>query len=126
MNQMSHQSNGYSGVDELALFSRIVTGLAVLTGLLYLRVVLGGGLMAAFGDQMAGWLTLTVGLLVLGTIGALLSWRWQRLGAGLMLIAGLGLGGAFYWLQGLGTAVFYGSPFFIASVFCFVCWLRHR
>lgn len=122
-----HNHTNENGVDELALFTRITTGLAALTGLLYLRVVLGGGLLQTFVDNLTLWLAVTTGLLVLGIAGALISWRMQGVGAGLLLTAGLGLGIAFFWLQrNWGTAVFYGSPFTVAGILCIFCQLRKR
>lgn len=126
MNHVSRQTNG-NGIDELLLFTRITTGLAALTGILYLRVVLGGSLVPVLADQFAAWLTLTASLLVIGIIGALLTWRWQGIGAAVLLLAGLSLGLAFYWPErNWGTAVFYGSPFVVAGALCTFCWLRKR
>jgi hypothetical protein len=99
----------------------VVTGvgfLAVLTGLLYLGVVLGEVIPALRAGNLAWDSLLSALLLLIGVIGLGLSWKWKRLGGLLALISGWALAVLLAFTLDrypLIMAFLYGSPFILAG-----------
>lgn len=100
----------------------IVTGvgfLAVLTGLLYLGVVVGQ-VITALRSGSAAWDSILFALMLFsGVVGLGLSWKWKRLGGLLALISGWGVALLLAFTRDsypLITAVLYGSPFILAGI----------
>ena len=68
-------------------------------------------------------------LLSIAMVGGLLSWRWERLGASILLVDSIALG--LYVYNGgprdPTTAVaFYGLPFFVPGLLFFICSHENR
>lgn len=112
-------------INELRLISRGLAFLAILTGLLYLRVLVSGQLFTA-ETAVLQWLS--VGFVLIGTAGLLATLKWESLGGLTAVLAGLVLAGLIYmateqdWL----TTFFYSSPFVISGLLALVCWQRDR
>lgn len=114
-------------IDELRVVTRLVGMLALLTGLIYLRVVGSETLAAGFetNGRISPWLLL--GALLVAIAGVLLAWRQEGIGGLIAAIAGLVLGGLAYFTasQHRGFSAFaYGSPFLITGALFLACWRR--
>lgn len=118
-----HQPN--NRFSELRIVTRSLLLLALLTGVVYLRVFAASGLSVVdTGDRdLIGILSLL--FLIAATAGLLATWRWEGFGGLVATGAGLSLGILTYltatdipWL----TAFFYGSPFIIAGGLSLLCW----
>lgn len=118
-----------NGVSELRLMSKAVGFLALLTGFLYLRVMLGEGIpTAGVGNVAEGGLLLFT-LMALATAGLLLGcWR-EGLGGLVAVLSALLLAGMLYAAAGrnqLVAALVYSSPFLVGGGLFLACWWRER
>ncbi len=116
---MSKQYGSNSFADEWSLFVKAVAFLALLTGLLYLRVMLGQGAPLAVGSDVLASGATRVLLTVTGIGGLLAGWYKPLLGGPVAVVAGLLLGWAVYGVamhDPLLLALAYGSPFVITGV----------
>jgi hypothetical protein len=114
---------------ELKLTSKAVGFLALLTGFLYLRVMLGEGIPTiGIGNVEEGGV-LCFALLAIATSGLLLGWWREGPGGLVALLGGLLLAGAIYATAGrsqLLAAIVYGSPFLVAGALFLACWWCER
>jgi hypothetical protein len=113
-----------SAVIELRLLSRGLSFLALLTAVLYLRVLITGGL---FINQPS-WLVVGTSILMVGGLLALVAlFRWERIGSMLAIAAGVGLF-LLFWVgrQPLQTNIFYSSPFIVTGLLVFFCQRREK
>lgn len=131
---MTHVSNT-NGIDnektyrtkEMRYLARSIGILALLTGLIYLRVI---GIEALASWQTNGGLTAVIflfGLLILAMIGLVCGWRWEKSGGLIAVISAIGIGIlAFFTTTDyqLFSAIAYSSPFFIAGILMLACWSR--
>jgi len=114
---------------ELRIITKAVNFLALLTGLLYLRVAVGDLLAELRSDAVSSGILLLFTFLAIATLGLLLSWRWEGLGGLLAILGGLGLAAAgegVYGSRGWLAALLYSSPFIISGVLCLACWWHKR
>lgn len=109
---------------ELRLVVRTVRLFALLTGLLYLRVVAGDVLARNREGDLPLALALLLALLLVATAGLALAWRWEGLGGLIALGSGVGLALLDYprytenrWL----AALLYSSPFIVTGGLCLLC-----
>lgn len=118
-----------NGVDELRLVSKAVGFLALLTGLLYLRVLAGEGIPAVgIGGITEGGFPLFA-LLLLASAGLLLGWWRERAGGLVAVLSALLLAGMVYISAGrnqLLAALVYSSPFLVGGILFLACWWRER
>ena len=112
---------------ELRLIAKSVGFLALLTGLLYLRVVVDEGMLAPQENGLNGTVWLLITFFVVGTLGLLSAWRWEGIGGVTAVIAGIGLLILFLNMgRGWLNAFFYSSPFILAGSLFAACWWRNR
>lgn len=127
---MSKQSGNNSFVDEWALFIKAVAFLALLTGFLYLRVMLGQGAPLAAGSNAftSGLVRVLVTVVAIG--GLLAGWYRPLAGGTVAAFAGLLLGWQVYDTavhDPLLLALAYGSPFVITGALYIVYgWSRQH
>jgi hypothetical protein len=117
------------GCYELRLITRAISFLALLTGVLYLRVIAGELLAGLRGDRPSAAGLLLFLFLLLGVGGLLLSWRREGLGGMIALAGGFGLAAVDYRLLGQHPwlrTLLYSSPFVVAGGLCLICAWRVR
>lgn len=120
---------GNSPTNELRLITRAIGFLAFVTGLLYLRVIVGAGLTSLSSGELPLGVALVFAFLLMATAGLLLSWRWEGLGGLLSLLGGVGLAVMDYGVLGRNgwiAAFLYSSPFIISGTLCLLCWRNNR
>lgn len=129
MKQLTHPQPSNEETQELRLITKAVAFLALITGLLYLRVIVGD----ALTDMRAGSLPLEAILLfiflVSAVMGLAVAWRREGVGGLMTLAGGIGLAVIDYTVfdrNGWFAAVLYSSPFIISGVLCLVCWWLRR
>lgn len=114
---------------EMRYLARSIGILALLTGLIYLRVI---GMEALVSWQTNEGITAVIfllGLLILAMSGLLCGWRWEFIGGLIAVISAIGIGIlAFFTFTDyrLFSAIAYSSPFLIAGVLMLVCGRRSR
>lgn len=114
----------------LHYFATIVGVLALCTGILYVRAITTSGLFSGTeSDSMVVSWTVA-GMISIGSLGALIGLRWQRIGGLIALLAGLATAVATFILfteNKLLAMFIYGSPFIIAGgLFLADSWVRGR
>ena len=120
---------GDDHTNELRLITKAVGFLAFVTGLLYLRVIVGAGLTSLSSGELPLGVTIVFVFLLTATAGLLLSWRWEGLGGILSLLGGVGLAVMDYGVLGRNgwiAAFLYSSPFIISGTLCLLCWRQDR
>ena len=125
---MSKQSTTNQFVDEWALFVKAVSYLALLTGFLYLRAMVGQGAPLAAGDNLFTTGATRVVLTVVAIAGLIGCWRRAQLGATVAIVAGLLLGWQVYNTAldtPLVLALGYASPFVITGALYLLYAWRH-
>ena len=128
---MSRLTNQHSSneLNQLRFVAKSVGILALLTGLIYLRVV---GIESASAIRTGAWGQKTVilfFLMILATLGILCAWRQELLGGMVALVSGLGVGIVTYLTfeqNRLFTTFAYSSPFLVAGGLSLACWWRGR
>ena len=131
MTQISNSNgaanNANTRTTEIRLLARSVVVLALLTGLIYLRVV-GLETMASLqANQGFSAVVFMFGLLILGMVGLLCGWRWELVGGIVAVLSAIGIGVLAYFSftdYQLFSAIAYSSPFFIAGALMLACWQR--
>ena len=129
---MSHSINRSdvgTEFDEFRVVTRTVTGLALVTAVLYIRAILQGGFFARNAANPTSAAPLMVILLALGIIGLLLAWRWESTGGCLAVLSAASM--VLYLnatlLDGKLLATFvYSSPFLVAGFLCLADRWLHR
>ena len=114
---------------ELRIITKAVAFLALLTGLLYLRVIVGDAIMHLRAGEFPLEATLLLAFLVIATTGLVIAWRWEGAGGLLALTGGIGLAVIDYSAFGRGVwfaALLYSSPFIISGILCLGCWWQKR
>ena len=131
---MAHASNS-NGVQteanlrtkELHHLTRSIGILALLTGIIYMRVI---GVEIFASDQLGQGLSTIMfmfGFIVLASIGLLCGWRWELVGGLIAVLSAVVIGILAYaifedyrWF----SAIAYSAPFFIAGILMIACWRR--
>lgn len=121
---MKQTTDGFS---ELQTVTRAVGFLAILTGVLYLRAMIGEGALG-FGGSLAENELLLL-FLALATAGLLAAWWQQAVGGVIAVLSALVVAAIVYATGGpnrLLEAFIYGSPFLIAGGLFVACAWRAR
>jgi hypothetical protein len=115
--------------NELRFLTRSISTLALLTGLIYLRVI-GQETMASWQtNQGLNTITLLLGLLIVAIAGLLCGWRWEWVGGSIAIFSAIGIAILAYSSTTdykLFSAVAYSSPFLVAGIFMLACWQRSQ
>ena len=114
---------------ELRYLARSVGILALLTGLIYLRVLGLETLASLLANQGFGPVVILLGLLVVAMAGLLCGWRWELVGGLTAVISAVGISILAYSHSSqypLFSAVAYSSPFFVAGGLMLACWQRNH
>lgn len=123
MSGPTHVYRSDGKINELRLITRSLVFLALLTGILYLRVFVQGFSMSWAGVILPAFLAVAL----MGLLGTL---RWEGMGGLLAVAGGLGLGILVYVSttepNRLLTAFFYSSPFIISGALSVACWWQAR
>ena len=128
MNSSVNHSHNHSQT-ELRLVTKGIEFLAILTGLIYLRVVIGEGITQWQAGRLDPLAIITFLLLFAATVGLLATWQWDGVGGFISVLCGVGLSGLVYVMaetNKLGAALLYGSPFIIAGGLEILCWWQKR
>lgn len=114
---------------ELRLIAKSIGLLALLTAVLYLRVIIGQGLLSfRAGALNVDTIALAV-LLITATVGLFSAWRYERGGALVAILSASGLAILVYLTTAehkLFAAFLYSSPFIISGALFLACWWRER
>ncbi len=127
----NHNSYGRSPCDlnQLRFAAKSVGILALLTGLIYLRVVGLDSISAIRTGQWGQNSVILFFLMVVATLGLLCAWRLEALGGTIALVSGVGVGILTYLTfeeNRLFTTFAYSSPFLVAGGLSLACWWRSR
>jgi putative Mn2+ efflux pump MntP len=130
---MTHVSNSHSienktnsRTKEMRYLARSVGILALLTGLIYLRVVAVEALASLQTNRETAVLFL-LGLLIVAMTGLVCGWRWELVGGLITVVSALAIGILTFFSitdYPLFSALAYSSPFFIAGILLLGCWKR--
>ncbi len=129
MSRLSNNPSSPQPVSELRFVAKSIGVLALLTGLIYLRVV---GVESVTAVRDGEWGQSTVALfflLIAATLGVLCAWRLEALGGAIALASGMGVGILAYLTvedNKLFTTFAYSSPFLVAGGLSLACWWRSR
>lgn len=127
---MSKGTNANSAMDEWALMVKAVSFLALLTGILYLRVMVDQGAPLSPGSTLLTAGAMRVTMTVVGILGLLSCWRWPVAGGAIAVLAGLLLGWQVFETathDPLLLALAYGSPFVITgALYLYYGWPYQR
>ncbi len=129
MSRLTHNQTSPPSNPQLRFTAKSIGLLALLTGLIYLRVV---GLESITAVRQGNWSQSAVVLfflLVAATLGLLCAWRLEALGGSIAVASGLGIGILAYLTvedNKLFTTFAYSSPFLIAGGLSLACWWRER
>ena len=105
--------------DEWGLFVKAVSFLALLTGLLYLRVMIGGAAPLSAGNSLLTSGSVRIAIMLIAIGGLALCWKQPVIGAAISIVAGLGLGWQVYETAvhaPIVLALAYASPFVLSGV----------
>lgn len=130
-NHSHGHSYGHSpdNVNQLRFMAKSVGVLALLTGLIYLRVVGVDSFNAIRTGQWGQNVVILFFLMMVATLGLLCAWRLEALGGVIALVSGLGVGILTYLTfeqNRLFTTFAYSSPFLVAGGLSLACWWRGR
>jgi lipopolysaccharide export LptBFGC system permease protein LptF len=116
-------------VNQLRFMAKSVGILALLTGLIYLRVVGVDSVNAIRTGQWGQNIVILFFLMMVATLGLLCAWRLEAVGGVMALVSGLGVGILTYLTfeqNRLFTTFAYSSPFLVAGGLSLACWWRGR
>ncbi|MCB9420473.1 MAG: hypothetical protein H6667_11755 [Ardenticatenaceae bacterium] len=116
-------------VNQLRFAAKSVGVLALLTGLIYLRVVGVDSLNAIRDGQWGQSIVILFFLMVLATLGLFCAWRLELVGGIIALVSGVGVAILTYLTfeqNRLFTTFAYSSPFLVAGGLSLACWWRSR
>lgn len=129
MTRLTGENQTGNGFDELRMFAKAVGFLAVLTALLYLRAIAGGGFMEGAMRETGMSATMMFVLLAVATVGLVLAWRWEGIGGALAVVAAIAVAVAAYLsfeTNQLLAILVYSSPFIISGGLYLADWWKHR
>ena len=116
-------------VNQLRFAAKSVGILALLTGLIYLRVVGVDSVNAIRTGQWGQNIVILFFLMIVATLGLLCAWRLEAVGGVIALISGVGVAILTYLTfeqNKLFTTFAYSSPFLVAGGLSLACWWRDR
>jgi hypothetical protein len=128
MSRLTNQQSS-DDVNQLRFAAKSVGALAVLTGLIYLRVVGTDSFNAIRTGQLGQNIVILFFLMVLATLGLFCAWRLEAVGGVIALASGLGVAILTYLTfehNRLFTTFAYSSPFLVAGGLSLACWWRSR
>jgi hypothetical protein len=118
-----------NGISEWHLITKLVVILAIVTGILYLRVFMVEIVPAIFATGQRAASVLSLALLLCAILSLVSTRYWEGWGGVIAMLSGLGLGSLIYltaeeksWLN----AFFYSSPFIIAGALSLADWWRSQ
>jgi multisubunit Na+/H+ antiporter MnhB subunit len=132
MSQLTNNhSYGHSSgdVNQLRFVAKSVGILALLTGLIYLRVVGVESIGAIRAGQWGQNIVILFFMMILATLGLFCAWRLEAVGGIIALFSGLGVAILTYLAfeqNRLFTTFAYSSPFLVAGGLSLACWWRGR
>lgn len=121
--------HSYGDVNQLRFMAKSVGILALLTGLIYLRVVGVDSVNAIRTGQWGQNIVILFFLMIVATLGLLCAWRLEAVGGVIALISGVGVAILTYLTfeqNKLFTTFAYSSPFLVAGGLSLACWWRGR
>lgn len=131
---MTHisNSNGNSNktqfkTNETRFLARSVSALALLTGIIYLRVIGQETMTSWQTNQGLNTIAFLLGLLIIAMAGLLCGWRWELVGGSIAVVSAIGIGILAYFSftdYKLFSALAYSSPFLISGILMLVCGQR--
>ncbi|PID85340.1 MAG: hypothetical protein CSA11_05770 [Chloroflexi bacterium] len=128
MAQVSNSNHGNNEdtfrVKETRYLVRSIGILALLTGLIYLRVIGMEAMASLQTNQGLTAVSLLFGLLILAIAGLVCSWRWELIGGLIAVISAIGIGILVFFNftdSPLFSALAYSSPFFITGILLLAC-----
>ena len=121
--------HSYGDVNQLRFMAKSVGILALLTGLIYLRVVGVDSVNAIRTGQWGQSSVVLFFMMIVATLGLLCAWRLEAVGGVISLISGLGVALLAYYTfeqNRLFTTFSYSSPFLVAGGLSLACWWQSR
>ncbi len=129
MSRLTNNQTSPQPITPLRFAAKSISLLALLTGLIYLRVVGVESITAVLDGNWGQSSVILFFLLVVATLGILCAWRLEALGGMIALVCGLGAGILAYLTienNKLFTTFAYSSPFLVAGGLSLACWWRER
>jgi len=116
-----------NGISEWHIITKSVVILAIITGILYLRVFIVEIAPAIFANGQRAASVFSLALLLIAILSLVSTRYWEGWGGIIAMLSGLGLGSLIYltaeeksWLN----VFFYSSPFIIAGALSLADWWR--
>ncbi|MCA9958388.1 MAG: hypothetical protein R3E31_28790 [Chloroflexota bacterium] len=129
MARIPNSQEPVNGFDELQMMTKSIGLLAVLTGIVYLRVIGAESLLALQSDDQGQSVLVLFALLIVAILGLLFAWRQEGVGGFVAALSAVGIG-IFAFLsfqENRWFAAFaYSSPFLITGLMFVTCWWRKR
>lgn len=116
-------------LNETRFLARSVGLLALLTGIIYLRVIGTDSFTAVRSDQEIPGVLILFALVAAATFGILCSWRWEGLGGIVASVCAIGIALLAYRAypgHPFFAAFAYSSPFLVSGLLFLTCWRRNR
>ena len=128
---MSRLANNHSHdhINQLRFIAKSVGILALLTGLIYLRVISVDSVNAIRTGQGGQSSVVLFFMMIVATLGLLCTWRLEAVGGVIALVSGLGVAILTFLTfeqNKLFTTFAYSSPFLVAGGLSLACWWRGR
>lgn len=124
-----NNSTKFRQPNELRFIAKSVGLLALLTGIIYLRVVGVQSLSTLRSGSADRGTVLLFLLITVATLALLSGWRWEGIGGAVAILSAIGTGILAYLTvedNKLFTAFAYCSPFLITGGLFLACWWRER
>ena len=125
-----HRNGRSSGdANQLRFVTKSIGALALLTGLIYLRVVGVESIGAIRTGQWGQNIVILFFMMILATLGLFCAWRLEAVGGVVALVSGIGVGILTYLTfeqNRLFTTFAYSSPFLVAGGLSLACWWRGK
>ena len=123
---MSRLANNHSHdhINQLRFMAKSVGSLALLTGLIYLRVISVDSVNAIRTGQGGQSSVVLFFMMIVATLGLLCTWRLEAVGGVIALVSGLGVAILTFLTfeqNKLFTTFAYSSPFLVASGLSLAC-----
>mgnify|MGYP001424818933 CR=1 FL=1 len=116
-------------LNETRFLARSVGLLALLTGLIYLRVIGLNGFTAVRSEQNLPGATLLFALVATATLGLFCAWRWEAAGGIVASVCAVGIALLAFRAfpdHPFFAAFAYGSPFLVSGLLFLACWRRKQ
>ncbi|MBK8985720.1 MAG: hypothetical protein IPM39_06505 [Chloroflexi bacterium] len=116
-------------LNEMRFLARSVGLLALLTGLIYLRVIGSESFLTTSSRPGNDHGLLLFALVAAATLGILCAWRWEAVGGIVASVSALGIALLAYFTfpeQRWFAAFAYSSPFLVTGLLFLGCWQSNR